>query len=354
MSGKKSMLIEPFGTLADGSAVSAYTLRNGDGMSVRVLDYGCVIASLCVPDRAGRAVDVVQGYDSLDRYVEDITLCGAVVGRHAGRVAHGRFTIGGRDYQLPTTYNVHHMHGGETGFQKRLWKYIPDENPRKLHLTYCAEDGEEGYPGRLETAVCYELADDNRLILRYAATCGQDTVVNLTNHTYFNLSGDLCSSVLNHRLWLASPVYVENDETGLSTGKRLPVEGTPFDFRAFAPIGNWLAMPHLQTEAVGGYDHYFPTRPSSPCAALYSPESGICLRVSSDQPGVHLYSANKGFALPGKGGAVYPPHSALCLENQHIANSMNMEGFPSAILPANTPYKQETVWAFSLGEPDFF
>lgn len=345
------MRIEPFGTLADGSAVSAYTLCNGSGMAVQVLDYGCIIASLCVPDRRGRAIDVVQGYDRLDRYVEDITLCGAIVGRHAGRVAHGRFTLKGRDYQLPATYNVHHMHGGETGFQKRLWKHVPDGNQQRLLLTYCAQDGEEGYPGRMEATVCYEVGQDNRLTLRYAATCDQDTIVNLTNHSYFNLSGDLSSSILSHELWLSAPTYVENDETGLSTGRRCPVEGTPFDFRTLSAIESKLDMTHPSLRQAGGYDHYFPFAPAlgEPCAALYSPRSNVHLRVFSDQPGLHLYSANKRFSLPGKEGAPYPPHSALCLESQHIANSMNLQGYPTAVLPANAAYRQETVWAFGLG-----
>ena len=348
------MLIKDFGSLADGSPVHIYTLRNSKGMTAQILDYGCILTSLCVPDRFGNSTDVVQGYGCLRNYEEDITLCGAVVGRHANRIANGRLTIGGQEYRLPVTYSVHHMHGGETGFQKRLFKHIPDEKPNRLTLSRCSEHGEEGYPGRLEVTVCYELTEDNRLLLAYTALGDRDTPVNLTNHSYFNLSGDLCSSILTHRLWLASESYVEADDTGLSTGKLAPVENTPFDFRAPVPIGERLAIPHPQTLQFGGYDHYFPTQHlnrKDPCAILYSPDSGIRLRVFSNQPGLYLYSSNSGFLLPGKEGNIYPKLSALCLESQYIANSMNIEGFASSILPANTLYRQDTVWAFDLCEP---
>ncbi|MEL7607903.1 MAG: aldose epimerase family protein [Bacillota bacterium] len=350
------MLIEHFGTLADGSSVRRYTLRNASGMSAQILDYGCILSSLCVPDRFGSVKDVVQGYDRLEYYAQDITLCGALVGRHANRIAYGRFSLDGREYRLPCTYDVHHMHGGQTGFQRRLFEYVPEENPLRLTLARCSPDGEEGYPGNLEVTVRYELTEDNKLLLSYAARCDQPTPVNLTNHSYFNLSGDLCSSILSHRLWLASESFVESDSTGLPAGGR-PVEGTPFDFRAPALIGDRLAIAHPQTRQVGGYDQYFPaqpSRPGGPSAMLYSPDSGICLCVYSDQPGLQLYSSNRGFSLPGKEGKVYPRHSALCLESQHIANSMNIDGFPSSILPANTLYRQDTIWEFGIGERDCF
>lgn len=351
------MKIRLLGTLMDGSPVHEYTLCDDNGISASILDYGCILSSLCVPDRFGRTTDVVQGYDCLKNYEQDITLCGAVVGRHANRIEHGRFSMDGAQYRLPVTYSVHHMHGGETGFQKRLWEPVPEENPLRLSLTRISENGEEGYPGRLVVTVRYELTKDNRLLLSYTAKGDRATPVNLTNHSYFNLSGDLSSSILSHRLWLASQSYVESDATGLSTGRRSKVKNTPFDFRAPALIGDRLMLPHPQTRQFDGYDHYFPTepsRPGGPCAMLYSPDSGICLRAFSDQPGLYLYSSNQGFTLAGKEGNVYPRHSALCLESQHIANSMNIEGFPCAILPANTLYRQDTAWAFSVGEPDLF
>ncbi|MFC1761093.1 aldose epimerase family protein [Planctomycetota bacterium] len=302
-----------------------WTLRNSNGMEVRVAAYGARVTSIKVPDRNGNVADVVLGYDHVESYKTAFKkpYFGCTLGRNAGRIAKGRFTLGGKDYVLTCNNGPNHNHGGTIGFDKVEWTAKPLKNG--MRFSYCSKDGEEGYPGNLDVFVTYTLNDDNELKIDYRATTDEATPVNLSNHSYFNLAGEGSPTVLNHELMIAADSILEIDKTSVPTGNKLPVVGNPFDFREAKPVGRDIDKEHEQLVLGGGYDHNFMLNKESGIAAeLYDPASGRLMQVVTDQPGIQLYTANflKG-GLTGKSGRSYQRRSALCLETQHFPDSPN-------------------------------
>lgn len=342
---------KPFGVTRDGVSVTLYTLRNSRGMEVEVLDYGCTLRALRVPDREGRAVDVCLGYESVGEYEENPGYLGAVVGRHANRIGGGRFTLGGREYHLACNDGPNHLHGGGRGFDKFVWACR--SGPDGLRFSRTSPDREEGYPGTLETEVLYTLTEENALVLRYEARCDQDTVLNMTNHAYFNLGGQGSGPILDHLLQLRASSFAENDSHCLPTGRVLAVGGTPFDFRRPKPIGRDIEAVCEQLANGRGYDHnYVLDDPAQrkQAGVLYCPATGIRMAVSTTKPCIQLYTGNVLDAVAGKGGAVYGRRHALCLETQFYPNSLALGITPSAVLRKDEQYTHETVYRFDTVE----
>ena len=337
-----AIITVPFGVTADGSAVTAYRLENG-GMTLTLLDYGATIQSLTVPDGAGKPVDVVLGYDAAAEYAGHDGYLGATIGRVGNRIGGARFSLGGVTYALARNDGENHLHGGARGFDKYIWR-AEQKDENSLTFSRLSPDGEEGYPGNLNVSVTYTLAD-GALSIRYDADSDSDTLVNLTNHSYFNLNGG--GSVLEHELQVFADRFCENDSGCLPTGKLLPVEGTPFDFRIPKPIGRDIAADSEQLRRGGGYDHNF-CLAGRKAAVLYSPESRIEMSVETDMPGMQVYSANGLSERTGKGGRAMGPRSALCLETQLYPNAMACYSFPSPVLRAGQHLFSQTVYRFHI------
>lgn len=335
---------EHFGISAFGEHVSVFTLTNQNGAYARVLSYGCVLQSLAVPGRDGELVDVCLGFDSLEEYESKGGCFGAVCGRVANRMREGRFTIGTREYFVAlNARGQHHIHGGVRGFNKRVWQAWAEGDTLYLHRL--SPHGEEGYPGNLSVTVAYTLTDDNALHIRYHAETDADTVLNLTNHAYFNLNGHGSGSACGHRLQLNASAITQVDEGGMSNGQFLSVEGTPFDFRSAKTVGRDIDAVHPQLR--GGYDHNFVLDGVGlRCVGTLCGENGLAMTVITDQPGVQLYTANNLAGLGGKGGAVYNGRDAVCLETQHYPNSPEHPHFPSVILKAGESFDSETIYRF--------
>ncbi|MGN0983146.1 MAG: aldose epimerase family protein [Candidatus Limivicinus sp.] len=334
-----------FGTTARGEAVQAYTLENSSGMRATVIDYGAALQSLLVPNRQGGLTDVVLGFDDVAGYEGQDAYIGATIGRMANRVGGAAFSLGGHRYSLFANDGANHLHGGQRGFDKFVWQAAQGED--FVCFSRLSPDGEEGYPGNLQVSVTYRLTEDKALCIRYEAVCDRDTVVSLTNHSYFNLSGG--GSVLEQQLQINAQRYSELGAGMLPTGKALPVEGSPFDFRSLKPIGQDIEAEHPQLALGGGYDHNFIL--SGPVAAIArSWESGIKLQCETDLPGMQLYTANFLGNFTGKGGAAMGRRQAFCLETQLFPNAMNCYGFPSPVLRAGERMAHETRYKFSLFE----
>lgn len=351
----------PFGTLPDGRAVTLYRLTNGNGLQVEVMNYGGIIVSLRAPDHAGRLEDVVLGFDTLEGYLsEDYRRAnpyfGALIGRNANRIAHGQFSLNGETYDLATNDGDNHLHGGEQGFDRRLWAAEPFSSPgaQGVVLSYTSEAGEEGYPGRLMVSVTYTLTDNNALEVHYRGETTATTPVNLTQHSYFNLAGQGNPSILDHVLTLHAEAFTPVDETLIPTGEIRDVAGTPFDFREPTPIGARIGDDNRQLERGGGYDHNLVlAREGMPADALVSaarvwePESGRVLEIETTEPGLQFYSGNfLDGSLLGKGGASYVKRSGLALETQHFPDSPNQAAFPSTLLAPGETYDSRTVYRF--------
>ncbi len=332
-----------FGKLADGTPVTAATLTNRNGASLTVLDYGATVQSLRIPNREGSLVDVVLGYDSIEEYVRHGEFLGATIGRVGNRIAGGEFSLNGTRYQLARNDGENHLHGGIEGFDRRLWRMAAQGGTLLCWRT--SPDGEEGYPGTLQVRVCFSLTDENALRIVYDADTDQDTLVNLTNHSYFNLNGE--GSVLEHQLQLFAERFCENGKGCLPTGKLLPVENTPFDFRQEKTIGAEIGADDEQLVSAGGYDHNY-VLCGKKAAVLYSPDSGIEMTVETDMPGMQLYTGNFLPECPGKNGTVICRQGAACFETQLFPNGMNCYGFPSPVLRAGTHLHSETDYIFRL------
>ncbi len=333
----------PFGTTADGRAVTAWRLTNAQGASVTVLDYGATVQALNVPNRQGGFTDVALGYDTLAEYEAADGYLGATVGRVGNRIGGARFWLNGQEHILAKNDGENHLHGGLAGFDKHIWSVRPEENA--LTFSRLSPDGEEGYPGNLTVSVTYTLGEGPVLAIAYEATADRDTVVNLTNHTYFNLNGG--GSVLDHTLRLAARRFCENDGGCLPTGRLLEAEGTAFDFRAAKPIGRDIGADEEQLRLAGGYDHCFALE-GGPAAVLYSAASGVEMTLETDLPGVQVYTANGLGPRRGKGGAAMGPRGAVCLETQLFPNAMNCWGFPSPVLRAGKRLRTGTLWRFAV------
>jgi aldose 1-epimerase len=365
--GTSTVERESFGTLPDGRAVDQYVLTNKNGMAVKAITYGGIITSIRVPDTSGTFENVVLGFDELARYLSDeyraaSPYFGAIIGRYANRIEDGRFTLDGQAYKLATNNGPNHLHGGDEGFSRRLWKAEPFENDsaRGVVFTYTSPDGEEGYPGRLDTEVTYTLTDDNELVFGYRATTTEATPVNLTQHSYFNLSGQSEGTILDHRLTINADAFTFVNENLVPTGELQPVEGTPFDFTMATPIGARINQVNQQLQYAGGYDHNFVLNREDAgagslvrAARVYDPESGRHLTVRTTEPGLQFYSGNfLDGRLEGPNGP-YEHRSGLALETQHFPNSPNEENFPSTILRPGETYRSRTVYEFSTRE-EFF
>ncbi|MGC9348917.1 MAG: aldose epimerase family protein [Anaerolineae bacterium] len=344
----------PFGTLQDGTDVSLYTLVNDAGMRAAITPYGGTIVELTAPDREGEMGDVVLGFDSLEDYVERSPFFGCLVGRYANRIAHGTFTLEGVTYELATNDGQNHLHGGLRGFDKQVWEAIARESDAgpALELSTTSPDGEEGYPGTLSVNVLYTLTDDNALRIDYTATTDKTTVVNLTNHTYFNLSAGEAKTVLDHVLVINADTFTPVDETLIPTGEVRSVAGTPLDFRTPTPIGARIDDEDEQLGYGGGYDHNWVINGEPGelrmAARVTEPESGRVMEVLTTEPGVQVYTANMmPPSLEGKGGRVYGRRSAICLETQHFPDSPNKPTFPSTVLRPDGVFRSTTVYRFS-------
>jgi aldose 1-epimerase len=339
---------EPFGTTADGKAVESFTLRNDCNMTVQIITYGGIITSLRVPDRAGRLADVVLGFNTLPEYLAGHPFFGALVGRYGNRIAGARFTLNGREYRLAANDGANHLHGGLAGFDKKLWEAEPirDEREVGVKLTYLSPDGEEGYPGNLAATVTYRLNGQNELSVHYEATTDRPTVVNLTQHTYFNLAGEGSGTILEHEMMIQADRVTAVGPDLIPTGELRPVAGTALDFRTPKAIGAEIA------QVPGGYDHNYVLnkdgREPSLAARVREPHSGRVLEVFTTEPGMQFYSANfLDGSLKGKAGAAYGEHSGFCLETQHFPDSPNQPAFPSTVLNPGETYRHLTIFKFS-------
>lgn len=339
-----SVTNHPFGVTGDGQAVTAWTLTNAAGASLTVLDYGVTLQALRMPNAAGGFTDVLLGYDTLAEYETQSGYFGATIGRVGNRIGGGVFSLDGVQYQLACNNGPNHLHGGVKGFSKYVWD-LRSQTEDTLVFSRLSPDGEEGYPGNLQVQVSLTLTADNAVRLHYEADTDRDTIVSLTNHSYFNLAGH--GSVLDHTLQVNACRMAENDETSLPTGRLLPVAGTAFDFRAPKPIGRDIAQDHPQLVIGKGYDHNF-VLSDTVAAVLRCPESGIVMTVETDLPGMQVYTANHVTQRAGKGGTVIQARDAVCLETQLFPNAMARYGFPSPVLHAGEHLSTVTAFRFSV------
>lgn len=343
---------QPFGTLPDGSPVDLYTLTNANGLVAKITNYGGIMTELHVPDRNGKFEDILLGYDNLDGYLEQSPYLGALIGRYGNRIAEGRFTLDGTVHELATNDGANHLHGGNKGFDKVLWEATPTEGKAELTLTYTSPDGEEGYPGNLDVTVVYELTDANELVIRYEATTDAPTVVNLTQHNYYNLRGQGQGSIVDHELLIHADHYTPVGEGLIPTGEIAPVAGTVMDFRQSRPIGSRINADSEQLAHGGGYDHNWVLNTESEgltkAARLYEPDSGREMTVLTTEPGLQFYSGNfLDGTIEGKDGTVYYFRYGLCLETQHFPDSPNQPEFPSTRLDPGETYRSTTKYIFS-------
>jgi aldose 1-epimerase len=354
MEAKTNVSKQSFGKMPDGTAIDVYTLSEGQ-VEARIITYGGIIVSLKVPDKAGKSDDVVLGFDSLDDYVkisnapEGNPFFGAIIGRYANRIAKGKFTLDGKEYSLPINNPPNSLHGGPHGFNNVAWK--GKEIPNGVELTYLSKDGEAGYPGNLTATVRYTL-EHSALRIDYSASTDRDTVVNLTNHSYFNLSGQGHGDILNHMLTLHASRFTPVDSMLIPTGELRPVANTPFDFTKSTRVGDRIDADDEQIRFGKGYDHNWvldsPGGKLFDAAEVYEPTTGRVLRVSTTEPGTQVYTGNfLDGTLKGKGGATYIRRGAICLETQHFPDSPNHPKFPSTELKPGQRYHTTTVFSFS-------
>ena len=338
----------------DGKAVYLYTLTNKNGLVAKVTNYGTIITELHVPDRDGKMGDIVLGFDNLDGYLAGHPYFGCTAGRVANRIANGKFSLGEVEFTLATNNGPNHLHGGEKGFDKKVWD-VTNATKNALTLTYVSSDGEEGYPGNLTTTVMYMLTDDNMLKIEMSATTDAPTIVNLAHHTYWNLAGHDFGDILGHDLTLNANNYTPVDETFIPTGEIVSVIGTPFDFTQSKAIGADIAkLSGNAQDDPGGYDMNFVLNGKSGemkhVASVKAPKSGRMMEIHTNQPGVQFYTGNfLDGTVKGKGGAVYNKHGGFCLETQHYPDAINKEGtegWDSIILRPGETYRHEMAIKF--------
>jgi aldose 1-epimerase len=347
--------VSTFGKLADGRKADIYTITNHNGAMAKITNYGAIVVSLTMPDRSGRYDDIVLGYDSLRNYLDGNPYFGCIAGRYANRIGKGRFTLDGITYQLTINDGGNHLHGGLVGFDQVLWSAEPviEDSAAGLKLTYHSPDGEQGYPGDLDATVVYLLTDDNELKIGYTAKTDKPTICNLTHHSYFNLSGNPATTILDHELMIDADAFTPVDKGLITTGEITPVAGTPMDFRQPKKIGRDINADYEQLKFAGGYDHNWVLNGYDgtfrKVCSLYDSASGRYLEILTDQPGLQFYSGNflDGKRV-GKKGIAYPFRSGLCLEAQKFPDSPNKPDFPSAVLRPGEIYRQTTVYRFSV------
>jgi aldose 1-epimerase len=343
-----------FGKLADGTAVDLYKLTNQNGVELQIITYGGSIVSLKTPDRNGNFADIVLGYDEPQNYVDDTSYLGALIGRYANRIANGRFKLGGVEYKLAQNNGVNSLHGGPTGFHKRIWqaREVNRPNAAALEVSYKSKDGEEGFPGNLAVTTTFVLSNTNELRIEYSATTDKTTVVNLTEHAYFNLAGPGEGTILDHVLRINANRFTPVDENLIPTGELKSVKGTPLDFNKATVIGSRINQNDEQLIRGKGYDHNYVLnkvgKQLSLAAEVYEPVSGRTLQMWTTEPGVQFYSGNFLDNVRGKGSKVYQQRGGFCLEAQHFPDSPNKPAFPSTALRPNQRYSQTTVYKFSV------
>ena len=337
---------KPFGKTTDGKQVTLYTLSNNQGNTVELIDYGAIVVSINVPDRSGKKTNVTAGFSSIDGYLERHPYFGATVGRFCNRIAMGKFSLEGKSYSLAVNNGPNHLHGGEVGFDKRMWQVaeVKSDNSVGVKFTYVSPDGEEGYPGTLTTIAEYRWDNNNCLTLDLQATTDKPTVLNLTNHAYFNLGGAGSGTIHQHELTLACDQYLPVDESMIPKGVLAPVAGTPLDFTTAHKIGERIA----QLKETNGYDHCFVVKGKAgelrDAAKVVDPASGRTLSIKTTQPGIQLYTGNFLDGKPGNAG--FKTHEAFCLETQHYPDSPNQPSFPSTVLRPGEKFHQVTTFTF--------
>jgi len=354
---------EYFGATESGREVRLIKLSSGDGSYVSLINYGAAIQAIVVPDRNGDPVDVCLGYGTIGEYEANKDYMGATIGRCANRIGGSAFTLNGKRYEMEANDGPNHLHGGFNGFDKRVFDYETDDC--SVTFSHASPDGEEGYPGNLGVSVKYTFTETHELSIEYEAKCDQDTLVNLTNHSYFNLSGEGSGSILDHELKLFSSEYTQIDGNCVPTGRILQVSGTPFDFTDVKAIGRDIESPDDQLANGSGYDHHYFTAPSAgfdlagsilsgglpgeadPAAILYSPVTGIEMEVRTTKPGLQFYSGNFMHETPGKTGT-YARRTGLCLETQFVPNAINDPGAPSPVLKKGDVYRHWTQYMFHV------
>jgi aldose 1-epimerase len=336
-----------------GTSVQIYTLTNVHGIEARIMTYGATLVSLKTPDRVGKLKNIILGFDSLDSYAAGVPYFGATVGRYANRIAGGRFELDGKSYQLPQNNGPNSLHGGNRGFDKRVWKAETIEAPTgpSLRLTYVSASGEEGYPGELTAHATYRLDNNDTLVIEYEATTSAPTPINLANHAYFNLTGDPERAILDHILVINADRYTPVDASLIPTGELRAVAGTPFDFREPHSIGSRINENDDQLRLGRGYDHNWVLKKSGSdsltlAAVLSDPGSGRVVEIRTTQPGLQFYSGNFLDGRPAGIGAVFKHRTGLCLETQHFPDSPNQPSFPSTILRPGQTYSQKTLLVF--------
>lgn len=337
-----------FGLTKEGQEVLLYTLTNKNNMSMKIMTYGGIITALQVPDKNGKIGDVALGFNTLGEYLAGHPYFGALIGRFGNRIAKGEFGLDGKTYKLAKNDGDNHLHGGLVGFDKVIWDAVEIEAPDKigLQLSYLSKDGEEGYPGNLNVTVRYLLTDQNELVIEYEATTDQPTVLNLTQHSYFNLGGEGSGDILDHEMMINADRFTVAGEGLIPTGELRPVFGSAMDFTSPKPIGSRIA------EVAGGYDHNYIIN-SQPgelvlAAKVHEPQSGRTMEVWTTEPGVQLYTGNfLDGSLIGKAGNPYRKHSGFCLETQHYPNSPNQPEFPATRLNPGETYRQTTIYKFT-------
>ena len=350
----RAITSEPWGTTPDGTAVSRYTLMNSHGMRVDILTYGGIIQSLTIPDRRGRRANVVLGFDNLADYVSKSPYFGASIGRYANRIANGSFTLDGTTYQLPQNDKTNTLHGGTQGFDKRVWSASPftASGIAGIVLSYRSPNGEMGFPGTMETQVTYTLTQKNELRMEYQATTDAPTVVNLTNHAYFNLAGEGSGEITNHLLKISASSYTPIDEKLIPTGEIAPVAGTPFDFNSEVAVGQRIRQGNQQLVFGRGYDHNWvldrsPGTELQLAAEARDPGSGRTLVVSTTEPGIQFYSGNfLDGTFAGSSHRMYRQGDAFALETQHYPDSPNQPNFPSTVLRPGQEFRSTTIYGF--------
>jgi aldose 1-epimerase len=350
---KSNMKKEVFGTTADGKTVNIYTLKNSKGMEVKITNFGGIVVSISVPDKNGKFDDVVLGFDSLKSYENIHPYFGAIIGRYGNRIGNAKFTLEGTDYTLPKNDNENTLHGGLKGFDKAVWNAEEGKNGNSLILTYTSKDGEEGFPGNLNAKVIYTITDSNELKIEYSATTDKTTVINLTNHSYFNLAGAGNGDILSHEIMIDANRFTPIDKGFIPTGEYKNVGGTPFNFSQPTEIGAKIDQKDDQLIFGKGYDHNFVLNKTDNsltlCARVSEPTSGRVLEVYTTEPGVQFYTGNflDGTNI-GKSGKKYNHRYGFCLETQHFPDSPNKPEFPSTKLKPGDTYRSSTVYKFSV------
>lgn len=336
-----------FGVTNTGELISMYHLENNSGAFVEILDFGCRVVKIVVPDKNGVLTDVCLGFDTAEHYEKDDASLGAVIGRVANRIKNGHFSLNGKQYQLAVNNGTNHLHGGRIGYGSRLWRTSSIDD--KLVLTLESPNGDEGYPGNVTLTVTYSWSEDNEFSILYEASADEDTPLNVTNHCYFNLNGEGNGNILSHELFIDADTITELDDTQTPTGTILSVDGTPFDFRTMHTVGKLYYSDHEQFAKFGTYDHNFIINGTGlrEAAVLQSKESGIRMTCFTDQPGMQLYVACEPIRQPGKGGKIYERAAGVCLETQHFPDAVNHAHFPSVILHPDEPFRSKTLYHFS-------